>query len=188
MIAKKEAGSIIKIYKTESNEIESFTMLHISDEEFNSLLKIADWKMGDDNILIAKYKYKDPLDLLWKDLASAHQKKNKAFFRDVSKDYPSSVSGTSVLIRDPIKHIIKIGYRNDNSTNRINRVCIDNERRDLFFRDCKKGNIFKTAHKYAIDLSDLDVYNYWSKYMNVAYIRGREAYEAYKKAKKANRK
>lgn len=174
MIAKKEVGSIIKIYKTESNEIESFTMLHINDEEFNKLLKAADWQMGDNNILIAKYEYKDPLDLLWKDLAVAHQKNNKRF-SDVSKGYESKVSGSSVLIRDPIKHIIRIGYRDGNNLNKINRVCIDNDRRDLFFRDCKKCAIYLKSGKYAIDLSDLDIYNYWSEYMNTLYIRGRDS-------------
>ena len=159
MITRRLKGGIIKIYKQEANEIESFTMLHINEDEMNRLLKVGNWTMDSDNVLVAKTTYKDDLDLVWKDIASKHQKSSKKFC-DVSKVYKSKVPGTSMLYRDPAKHIIKIAYRDPENTTSINKVCIDNDRRDLFFRDCKKATYFKTYGKYGIDLHDEELYNY----------------------------
>lgn len=186
MIAKKLTGGIIKIYYKEWNEIESFTLLHIDNDDLNRLLKVGEWKMNPDKSLEAVCKYGDELDMMWKDIATEHQKCMKNF-QDVSRVYKSNVSGTSALFRDNEAHVIKICYRKENK-DKINKVCIDNDRRDQFFRDCKKSKYFKETNKYGISLDDEMLYTYWSDYMNTLYLRSKASYVSPRKKKEVTAK
>ena len=49
-------------------------------------------------------------------------------------------------------------------------LLFDNEMRERFFQDAKAGKYFKQTKKYALDTQDLNVYTYWSKYMNSSYL------------------
>ena len=168
MILKKEKGNVMKLYEGNSNNIESFTLLRLDLLETKEVLNSTNnWELQE-GILIAQYTHKDDLDTTFKKLAIEHKKKNENFI-DVSKTYESKIKGTSFLIRDPQKHIIKIAKR-DNNISTINKLNIDNDIREAFFNDCKKSQFFKLNNKYGIDVSDLELYSFWSKYMNMTYL------------------
>lgn len=171
MIAQKKKGKIIELYRGEVNEIESFTLLIISQEEMNELIACSNSWETKGNKLISKYESNDDLDKKWKDIAVAHSKVANEF-RDVSKVYKTDIYGTSMLIRDPGTHVIRIALRNGNKECTINKICLSDMRRDNFFADCKKSYYFNKNKKYAIDYHDEELYNYWSKYMNEAYKKG----------------
>lgn len=110
IIGKKEKGNIMKLYRSSLNEVESFSMLILSVQETKDLLNSGKWIKQADNSMIATYENKDPLDVMWKKIAVDHMKDNDEF-KDVSKRYISSVSGTSKLIRDDKTKTIRIARR-----------------------------------------------------------------------------
>ena len=157
--------------KEDGGEIESFSLLKLSLPEVYILLSQAkDVECTLDSSIVIKYSGNDSIHQEWKKLAVEHTKKNPSNFRDISKKYKTDIAGTSCLIRDANKHIIKIALRKGNDTCTINRMCIDNEMRERFFQDAKAGKYFKQTKKYALDTQDLNVYTYWSKYMNSSYL------------------
>lgn len=174
-------GKLIKpckicIYEQQEDggEIESFSLLKLSlSEVYRLLVIVADKKDIEttlDSSIVIKYSGNDSIHQEWKKLASEHLKKNPNNFVDVSKKYKSDILGTSCLIRDPKKHIIRIALRRGDDNCTINRLCIDNSIRERFFQDAKVSTFFRETKKYAIDSKDLKVYTYWSTYMNNEYI------------------
>lgn len=175
-------GKLIKpckicLYETrkDGGEIESFSLLKLSMKEFGELFakaielkKVIEYPL-DDSIVI-QYSGNDEIHQLWKELSVEHKKVNPANFVDVSAQFTSKITGTSCLIRDPKNHIIRIAYRNGDDKVTINRVCIDNEIRERFFNDVKTTKRYFKTKKYAMDTEDLNVYSYWSKYMNTSFI------------------
>lgn len=162
--------------RANGTEIESFSLLKLSFFEFTALLEMAvktehkiDYELN--NVFTISYKGDDELHKLWKTLACQHDAISPEPFYDVSVKFPTLISGTSCLIRDPEKHSICIAYRKTNQNTSINRLCIDNSIRERFFNDCKTSILFKTTKRYAIDSRDGELYNYWSKYMNDSFIR-----------------
>ena len=160
--------------KEDGGEVESFSLLKLSLGEIYSLLSQVKNKETIENTLdgslVIKYSGNDEIHKRWRQLAVEHLKKGPSSFIDVSKKYKSNISGTSVLIRDAKKHIIRIAFRNGDDTNTINRMCISNEERERFFQDAKMSNVFKIDHKYALDTRDINMYTYWSKFINTRYI------------------
>lgn len=161
--------------RKDGGEIESFSLLKLSLNEFSSLLtKAIELKKEieytlDDSVVI-KYSGNDEIHQYWKKLSIEHEKTSPSNFVDVSAQFKSEISGTSCLIRDPVKHIIRIALRNGDDNVTINRMCIDNEIRERFFNDVKTTLLFKKSKKYAMDTQDLATYTYWSKYMNTSFI------------------
>ena len=167
--------------KEDGGEVESFSMLKLSLQEvyylfctvFSHYLSEDIEKNVDkalDGSLVIKYSGNDDIHKARKKLAQNHLKTNPSNFRDISKKYKTDIPGTSCLIRDADKHIIKIAFRKGNDTCTINRMCIDNEIRERFFQDAKASKYFKQTKKYALDTQDLNTYTYWSKYMNSSYL------------------
>lgn len=181
-------GRLIKpckicIYEQDENggEVESFSMLKLSLQEVYYLFSVAfkeyltnnkgeNIEVALDGSIVIKYSGNDDIHKAWKELAQNHLKINPSNFRDISKKYKTDIPGTSCLIRDADKHIIKIAFRKGDDTCTINRMCIDNEMRERFFQDTKASKYFKQTKKYALDTQDLNTYTYWSKYMNSSYL------------------
>lgn len=175
IIGKKEKGNIMKLYRSSLNEVESFSMLILSVQETKDLLNSGKWIKQADNSMIATYENKDPLDVMWKKIAVDHMKDNDEF-KDVSKRYISSVSGTSKLIRDDKTKTIRIARRKNEDSdnyNSINIICINNNDRELFFEDCHKSESYKQTKKYLIKyIYDSSRYLKWSQFMNSMYLEG----------------
>lgn len=170
MNARKEKGKVIRMYMEGCNEIESYTLLRLSDAEAEQMTKAANWK-AEGNQLVASYESGDALDTLWKDFAAEHQKKHPENFKDVTRRFKAEYPGTSCLVRKPDQHIIYIVLRNDDNTNAINRICLDDQRRNQFFRDVRNSESHKQTGRWALKLSDGEAYTYWSRYMNDVYNR-----------------
>ncbi len=168
----------IAIYDQEEDggEVESFSLLKLSFLEAFKLALTAQEKVNEyeitlDKTLVIKYSGNDEVHQLWKEIAVEHQKEDPKAFFDVSATFPTDITGTSCLIRDPKKHEIRIAKRDGNDTVTINRICIDNEIREKFFNDVKLCTPFKTIKKYYMDTRDFETYSYWSKYMNTSFIQ-----------------
>lgn len=167
--------------KEEGGEVESFSLLKLNLKEVYYLLSVAFKEYPTNNetknieavldgSIVIKYSGNDDIHKAWKELAQNHLKNNPKEFRDISKKYKTDIPGTSCLIRDANKHIIKISLRKGDDTCTINRMCIDNEIRERFFQDAKASKYFKQTKKYALDTQDLNTYTYWSKFMNSSYL------------------
>ena len=157
--------------KEEGGEVESFSLLKLNLKEVYCLLSVAfkecSTSKRDRNIeavldgsIVIKYSGNDDIHKAWKELVQNHVKNNPNEFRDISKKYKTNTPGTSCLIRDATKHIIKISLRKGDDTCTINRMCIDNEIRERFFQDAKASKYFKQTKKYALDTQDLNTYTY----------------------------
>ena len=154
-------------------EVESFTLLKLTLQEASSLLLLTNENNVEqtlDGSVVIKYTGNDTVHKKWKDLASEHSKKSPVAFFDVSAKFKTNITGTSCLVRDPVKHEIKICLRKGNDNQTINRICIDNGVRQRFFNDVKVCSGFRDTGKYYMDTRDLGIYTYWSKYMNTSYI------------------
>lgn len=167
MIAHKKKGNVIEIYTQSVDEIESFTLLKLNDEETKMLLDASSSWTQVNNILKTIYQIDDPVNKVFNLIACRHKESNINFF-EVNKKYNSKVSGTSVLIRDPEKHIIRIAKRR-NTLCDINTLCIDDSTRNKFFNDVNKCSYLYKYNKYAIDITDLETYRKWSTHMNNNY-------------------
>ena len=175
-------GKLIKpckicFYETrkDGGEIESFSLLKLSVGEFTQLLaKAIEMKKEIEYTLdgssVIQYSGNDELHQLWKNLAVEHERTSPEQFIDVSAQFKTEITGTSCLIRDPVNHIIRIALRKGNDKVTINRVCIDNDIRERFFYDVKLTNYYKKNNKFAMDTQDLEIYTYWSKFMNNSFI------------------
>lgn len=156
-------------------EIESFSLLKLSLIEFVELLNTAkefnkEIEESLDGSIVIKYSGNDELHQKWKTLAVEHERNSPKQFINVSAQFKSKIPGTSCLIRDPVKHIIRIAKRDGNDKVTINRICVDNSIRERFFYDVKTTKYFKDSKKFAMDTQDLQTYTYWSKYMNTSFI------------------
>lgn len=155
----------------DDGKIESFSLLKLNlIEAINLFNKGSEIEYTLDNSIVIKYSGNDSVHQYWKELAIAHRASNPTDFIDVSKSFKSTTPGTSVLIRDPIKQIIRIAKRNGDDTNTINRICIDDKDRENFFYDSKKSKYFLTNKKYAIDKEDSKLYKNWAIKMNNTYL------------------
>lgn len=159
----------------DGGEIESFSLLKLTLTEYTALIttaietsKTIEYPL--DGSIVIQYSGNDEIHQQWKKLAVEHEKMSPVDFIDVSATFISKITGTSCLIRDPKKHIIRIALRNGDDKVTINRVCIDNSIRERFFNDVKTTQLFKKTKKYAMDTNDLTIYTYWSKYMNTSFI------------------
>ena len=161
--------------RKDGGEIESFSLLKLSLEEFTKMLSKAielkkEIEYPLDGSMVIQYSGNDELHQIWKNMAVDHEKNSPEQFIDVSAQFKTKIPGTSCLIRDPKKHIIRIALRDGNDKTTINRLCIDNSIRERFFYDVKTTKYYKTNKKFAMDTQDLQVYTYWSKFMNMSFI------------------
>lgn len=178
--------------RKDGGEIESYSLLKLSLEEFtNLLLKAKDlgkeFEYPLDGSMVIQYSGNDELHQLWKTYAVEHEKNSPEQFIDVSAQFKTKISGSSCLIRDPKNHIIRIALRDGNDKTTINRLCIDNSIRERFFYDVKTTRYYKTHKKFAMDTQDLQTYTYWSKFMNMSFINQFKEYRNDKESAKENK-
>ena len=113
---------------------------------------------------------------MFKAIAQKHKEDNPTNFVDVSKKYTIGedviIPGTSILLRDPKTHVIKVCRRTTTNykIGNINRLFVDDVTRDRFFKDVRSGERFKKTNKYELDTTS-QKYAYWSDYMNQEYFR-----------------
>lgn len=175
LYAKVVKHSQIVIYKQDEDgkELESYSLLKINLNELCQLIQNIDTDNNlfiSENSLIIPFKDNKKLYNNFKAIANEHKTKHPETFLDVSKKFTSNIEGTSVLVRDPTKHLIWIAKRRGNNLQNINRICIDNIIREKFFKDCKTCTYYKENDKFIIDTRDLKVYTTWSNYMNRIYL------------------
>lgn len=176
MIARRVKVGLIEIVNEDFvNEVESYTLLNVSHEDALRLLFVSENIVKEGNKFVITYEDDDKVSKMYKAIANKHSKDNPNFL-DVSKKYmgdDTKVPGTSILWRDPNKHVIRVAYRKTSNFNKecsINRLFITNDVRDKFFKDVVKGKRYLSTSKYELDTQDLDVYTKWSNYMNDRYF------------------
>ena len=179
MVARKLRNHIIEITDSPFYGVESFSFIEIDSDDLASLLMCAEPK----NIREVEHGYKisystgDAIDSRYKKLAYDKTKAKPKY--DLSIRYESTIPGTSMLIRDATKHIIKIARRgNKRMSFGVNVAPIDDETRKRFFESCVRSKRHGLTGSYAIDASDFEEYSYWSKLMNRIFV-----YNAYAKLK-----
>lgn len=177
MIARKVKPGILEIIDVKSqDELESYTLLDITDKDAYLLATTAKNFNKEGNVVTINYENGDDVDKMFKAIAKRHREDNADNFIDVSKKYTINkdvvVPGTSVLLRDAKTHVIRVCYRKTtNSTEgNINRLFITNDVRDRFFKDVVKGKRYSKTNKYELDTEDKERYSYWSNYMNEQYL------------------
>ena len=178
MIARKIKPGILEIIDVKSqDEIESYTLLEISDKDAYLLATSANTISKDGNTVTICYTNGDEVDKMFKAIANKHKEDNKDNFIDVSKKYMLDrdvcVKGTSLLLRDAKEHVIKVAYRKTTNSKEgnINRLFIDNETRDKFFNDVRNTKRHKeNPNKWELDTQNNKEYAYWSRFMNREYI------------------
>ena len=177
MIARKIKPGILEIIDVQSeDELESYSLLEISDKDAYLLLASTKYFNREGNVTTITYENGDNTDKMFKAIAQKHKENNPTNFLDVSKKYTIDedvmIPGTSVLLRDPKEHVIKVCRRTTTNSKigNINRLFIDNATRDNFFFDVKHSTRFKNMNKYELDSTDKK-YAYWSDYMNQQYCK-----------------
>lgn len=175
MIARKLKTNTILISAEDMRDnYESYTMLDISKDDALSFIFSADNLTRTNEGIVINYTSGDAVDKLYKAIANNHKSLNNNFI-DVSQKYKlnaNDIEGTSLLLRDANKHVIKICKRsttNDNTCS-INRLFIPNNYRDKFFKEVQYGQRFQETGKYELDSRDTELYTEWSNFMNDAYF------------------
>lgn len=177
MIARKIKPGILEIIDVKSqDEIESYTLLEISDKDAYLLATSANTLSKDGNTVTICYTNGDEVDKMFKAIANKHQEENSDNFIDVSKKYTLDkdvkIPGTSLLLRDAKNHIIKVAYRKTTNSKEgnINRLFVTNDIRDKFFNDVRVSKRHLETNKWELDTRS-KAYAYWSSYMNREYLR-----------------
>lgn len=175
MIARKVKPGVLEIIDVSSqDEIESYTLLEISDKDAYLLLASSKGFNKDGNITTINYDNGDSTDKMFKAIAQKHKESNPDNFIDVSKKYSIddiNIDGTSILLRDPKTHTIRVCYRKTTNSKEgnINRLFISNATRDRFFKCVNKTTNHERTGKYQLTSKDED-YAYWSNFMNNEYL------------------
>lgn len=176
MIVRKVKPGIMQIIDIDPvDEVESFALLDVSDKDAFRLLTKATGFESKDGVTTIRYNNGDDVDTMFKAIAGKHKKSNPDF-QDVSKKYhikDISQGGTSVLLRDGKKHVIKVARRSTTKSTEgnINRLFITNAERDLFFKEADKSATRAKTGLYMLS-ADLDheLYEKWSGFMNKRYL------------------
>ena len=173
------------------DELESYTLLELSDKDAYLLATSAKQFDKKGNVVTINYQSGDETDSMFKAIAKKHKETNTDNFIDVSKKYTIDkdivIPGTSVFIRDAKKHVIRVARRTttNDKEGSINRLFVTNDIRDKFFDDVRKGAIHTANSKvWALDTRDSKEYEYWSKYMNTQYLVIMDKIQGNKKGKK----
>lgn len=175
MIAQRIKPGVILISKQEMNgNVESYTMLDVSKEDALELLFASNKVERTADGFVIKYEDNELVSKMYKAIANKHQQSNPNFM-NVSQTYTlndDDIEGTSLLLRDPKKHIIKVCRRSTTNSNKcnINRLFIPNKYRDRFFKDVQLCQRYKDTNKWEIDSRDVDIYTEWSNFMNDSYF------------------
>ena len=175
MIAQRIKPGVLLISKADMKDnLESYTMLNISKEDAVELLFASENIEKTKDGFVIHYTDQDDVSMMYKAIANKHKQSNPNFI-DVSKKYDvpeGFINGTSLLLRDPKTHVIKVCRRTTTNSNKcnINRLFITNFVRDKFFKEVVESLRYKETGKYEMDSRDDAMYSLWSNYMNTEYF------------------
>ena len=158
------------------NELKySYSRIPMSDTDTENLLKWLKDKGEEDIVFnfmkngkteIDPKKYPEVLQSFFKKIAIAKENGN---YEDVpNKVLDSDIPGTSALLRNKDKTVIKIVRRRDDKT-KLNKVCISNAIRENFFRDAKALHGRPVSGNYCIYIEDGEAFYYWNNLMDNIY-------------------
>lgn len=195
MVVTKRSKKRLIFLGDDSGELESFTLIHADEYEKEAFLKELESTHSGYNFreifsrpnfkFVYHYELNESIINLFNKLAEEHrdsgQVKNFQYNLD---DIIAPIEGTACLVRNPLSHVIYIIRKEDNLNN-LNKIGIDDDRKAIFFRDCKRTKHFKNHNKkyYLSKKDDPEMYNYWSFYMNSKYLALKKYYSSYKKVK-----
>ena len=160
----------IALYPNSIEVIESYTLLKITNEEYEEFVSKALWK-NIDGVLRVTAMPRTTVYKMFYELAAAKLAGKTRY--NMTKKVESNVPGTSKLIRTSDKTRIYIARRKGNKTynqTRINSVCINDILRTEFFNDVKaKHNYQPFLGKYELVVGD-DDFDKWSRIMDEQYF------------------
>ena len=191
MIARKVRPGVLEILDIDlTNELQSRTLVEITDKDaYLLLLTTQGFKVGEGNKATISYNAGDATDAMFNAIAQKVPYKTETF--DVSRTYTeaeANIPGTSVLLRDVEKKIIKVARRTSGGNiGAINRLYISNKARDKFFDVARKSRFYEETKTFGIDMKDANDYNVWSEWMNKRYLEITDALKN-KNAVKKNEK
>jgi hypothetical protein len=170
-VVRRVKNKQMAIHKATGSEIESFTLLFLTNEEANALLALGEWTLVEKgHYFIISYESNDALDTLYKSIAMDHKKRNPEFI-GVDKTYTSNLIGSSELIRNIKDGTIKIIRNSDQGVNcGVNKLVISDDIREHFWNACKISIYHKETGKWGIDIRNPEIYRPWSDYMNKKYL------------------
>ena len=154
----------------------SYSRIPMSDKDLFNLLiwlrnngntEVIDiWNKGD-RVVIDPEKYPEVLSSFMKKVREA--KEDETDFEAVpNKILQCLVPGTSALLRNKERTVIKVVRRKDQKT-KINKVAVSNSLRDEFFAAVKKTHGRPSNSNYCLFIDDGDIYQYWNKLMDQLY-------------------
>ena len=178
MLVQKRKGYKLLLSKEESNELESYTLLHLNEIETNAFLKeLGITEDSFENTIIVKYEPKSAVITLFTKFADEHKIYKNSFKSTLNSKYMyiSNTPGGFKLKRYVDRHRIFLIHR-ESDWNDLNEICIDDEKVHQFCRDCMTGYHRKPNDKKWLSQElDGDMYKYWSDYMNDKYLRDKQS-------------
>ena len=173
MIARKIKGNFIEIEDSRFVFVESFSFVEIDTDDLTSLLMSAnadDVTKIDANTYKIRYSKGDAVDRRYNAIAMRRSQTIGRLY-NTNIRYSYAPNGTSVLVRDDKRRIIRIARRNANGMRFCMSVLpITDSARNAFFNECKSSKYHESTTKYGIDSRDVEEYLKWSHYMDDKYL------------------
>lgn len=178
MLAKRVKGNQIKIQYAQNRlgEIESYTLLDLTEEELRKLLKASKNNYHDveKQMWIISTLNDDEVVDTWLEIAHNHQLNSKYFNGDVNKKYDAPYPVRAYLFRDQDHHVIKFHLVKATDKPKkcaINVLAIEKYVVDIYLKQVRESESYKELGKCFITAEyDEKLYHLWSNYMNKQYF------------------
>lgn len=178
MLAKRVKGNQIKIQYAQNRlgEIESYTLLDLTEEELRKLLKASKNNYHDveKQMWIISTLNDQPVVDAWLEIAHNHQLKSKSFNGDVNKKYTAPYKAKAYLFRDQDRHIIKFHLVKPEDGDKkcsINVLAIEQHVVDIYLKQVRQSESYKELGKcFIVAEYDERLYHLWANYMNKQYF------------------
>ena len=171
----------------------SYTSIILTEESARKLVQFSGWKKLStlyDPVEMWELKYINSPKLFERILERFFQvlKEHSSDIKKVpNRRYKTTVPGTSRLVRSKDKSRIHIAKRMQkgklNENNTINTVCIDDEHREMFFKDVIDCNGYPSDNMFCLFTYNGSEFDWWSRYIDKEYKKQLEEY----KKQKANK-
>ena len=176
-ILKKSHGKLVLYRKpliSKSDILYSYVKIPMSEKQVSQLLSYLSARgenvsaYNTNNELVIDYN-KYPAIIKQFNACVKVGKERGQFEMAPNKKYISNIPGTSVLLRDKKKLVIRIAFRKNNNTTEINRVCISNAMREEFFATVKQTHGRPVTGNYCLYAEDGEPFRYWAEMMDKIY-------------------
>lgn len=190
---KDDRQFILSDEKLEKDVLNVYDEIEINASEVLRLIRSStNWKIASDNCLVVNFRSDDcELYKLFTDIKTKHQS-NSGDSKLQSKSIPDAcvkdlntrviyyVEGTSKLIRKNDSKQIFVARRvGRDDVSYVDSVIINNQVRERFFKDAKRSAYYKKHNKYVISDEDIEVYNYWSNFIDNLFKSYKDLSEQY---------